>query len=112
MAADFAAFCTTRGLPAQRVLIESMHPYTDLHAVTRVPVPVGDGGGYEVFHVDFTAKQFGNLPRIRYPDGPRLTDPDDIGPGAEGISCPLIWRGTHSFGHPVFADPEFICTVG
>lgn len=112
MAADFAAHCTAAGVEAWRVLIESMHPYTDLHAVTAVRLPVGEGSGHDVFHVDFTAKQFGNLPAICYPDGPRRTDPNDMGPGSDSIACPLIWRGTHRFGHPQFADPEFTCTTG
>jgi len=73
-------------------------------------LPVGDG--HDVFHVDFTAKQFGNLPAIAHPDGPRRTDPHDFGPGAHTIGCPLIWRGTHRFGHPLFADPEVTCTTG
>ncbi|WP_194909606.1 hypothetical protein [Catenulispora rubra] len=71
MAADFAAFCTSRGTDAWRNLRANVHP-----------------------------------------DGPRRTDPNDMGPGADGIGCPLIWRAAHRFGHPQFADPEFPCTIG
>lgn len=109
MSHDFAVFCQARGVTARQVRIDSMHPYTGEHYFTRVYIPGGHGVPVE-YNVCFTGKQYGNLPAISNPapaDGEKYTADNDFGPGPQTIPCPLIWKGQHPYGYPLFESPEF-----